>query len=98
MPSFRAASPDEGREPSRRSTQLPSLAVVMLEILVGLRTVAGLEIFCVPIQFFSDAVGDIAEQGGFGERAGVVETAGGRAVGLAGLDPFIVVTDGFLDE
>ena len=70
----------------------------MLDELVGLRAVRGLHRREVPFQLLADAIGDVAEQRGFRERPGVVETAGRGAAGLDRFDPFTVMPDGILDE
>ena len=72
----------------------PAFAVVVLDKFFGFGGVGGFEFFGVPLDFFSGTEGDVAEERGFGERAGVVEAAGGFAAGFTGLGPFFVMADG----
>ena len=66
----------------------------MLDVLIGFGAMDGLESGSVPIEFFADAISDIAEEGGFGEGARVIEAAGGLAAGFASFDPFFVMANG----
>ena len=71
----------------------------MVDILVGLRTICSLKIFCIPLQFLvADTVGDNAKESAFSQWAGIAKIAGGLTSVLAGLDPFGVVTNGFWNK
>src|SRR5438046_1907754 len=80
-----------GRSPS--PSDFPAFAIVVLNVPVGFRTVCRLQMFPVPVQFLSDPIGDVPQQRRFRQRSGVVERAGGRDTGFAGLDPFLVMAD-----
>ena len=75
---------------STHLSQLPSFSVFAADEFVGVGGV-GFEGLWVPINFVTEAIGDVAEVIGFGEWAGVIEgTSGGRAR-FAGVDPFLVM-------
>ena len=61
--------------------------------MISLGTADGFQIRRVPVEFFADAEGDVSEQRGFTERAGVGEIAGGSSAGFDGLNPFLVMAD-----
>ena len=73
--------------------QRPPLPVAAAEVLIGLGAVGGLQARGVPLQLLAHPIGHVAQQHRFGQRAGVVEVAGGRAAGLAGLEKLLVVAD-----
>ena len=63
--------------------------------LIGVARVGDGEFGGVPLQLFAGAIGGVAEQHGFGQRAAVIEIAGGGGAVFAGFDPFGVVADRF---
>ena len=69
----------------------------MLDISVGFGAVNGFQLQSVPLQFFTGAIGHIAQQGGLRERPGIIEIAGRGAAILDGFDPFLMVANLVLD-
>ena len=68
----------------------------MLHQLVGVVVVDDLECGGVPLEFLAVvAVGNVAEEGGFGEGAGEGKVAGGCAAAEAGVDEAVVVAAAF---
>src|SRR5262245_23805641 len=59
----------------------PSGAVMVCDELIGIRAVERAQEFGIPFEFLSNAIGDIAEKRGFGERSGIVEVTGRWATG-----------------
>ena len=51
----------------------------------------------VPLELLADAVGDVAQVIGLGEPAGVLEVAGRRRAGLAGVNPLGVMAERLRD-
>src|SRR3954466_5085267 len=51
----------------------------------------------VPDDFSTDSVGNVPEVICFGERAAVIEMAGGGSAGFAGIDPFFMMADAVRD-
>ena len=70
----------------------------MLEVLFGFGHANGPDVVGVPGKLATDAMGDIAQQDGFGERAGVIEAAQCFSAAFAGFSPFLVMSDGIGDE
>src|SRR3989339_98732 len=85
----------ECRDVSWRETlERPALAVLVVEVLVGLRNVGHAERGAVPRELAAAQThADRAQQDGLGERAGEVEGRTGGRASLAGIDPFLVVAD-----
>src|SRR5579883_2136738 len=81
-----------------RLCERPALAVFAMEERLGLGGIGGIELGGVPLQRLAGAVGDIAQVVGLGEPARVVEVAGCRRAGLAGVDPLGVVAQRLGDE
>ena len=73
--------------------QCPSLAILAADERVGLGGVGGGELDGVPLELLAGAVGDVAQVVGLGQPAGVLEVAGRRRAGLAGVDPLGVVAE-----
>src|SRR5262249_25535412 len=77
------------------SCQLPALAVVAAEELLRLGGVANPHRPGVPLQTLAGAVGDVAEVVRLGQQTTVAEMTRRRRAGLAGPQPFGVMTDRF---
>src|SRR5438094_3177792 len=82
---------------SRRSDP-PTAAIVVLDVLLGLRAIGCLQVFPVPLQLLANAVGDVAQQGCLRQRTGVIERTGSSTAGLARLNPLRVMADGIRYE
>ena len=67
---------------------------IRADVIVGLGAVGGFQQLAIPIEFLAaGAVRNVAQQDGFGQRAGVVEIAGRGLARLAGANPFLVMPD-----
>jgi hypothetical protein len=66
---------------------------MMLDESVRFRGVFCAQVFGIPNDSFAGAECDVPQEDGLGERAGVIEVAGGFGTGFAGLNPFVVVAD-----
>ena len=47
-------------------TELPTFAVFAPNVLLGIGSIGGSHLFCVPVDFFASAIGDVAEVVGLG--------------------------------
>src|ERR1043166_2920066 len=56
------------------------------------------ELGMVPGDFLSETIGHISEVVGFRKWTAVIEGAGGRVTGFAGVNPFLMMTDAFGNE
>ncbi len=72
----------------------PAFAVFFGDVFLGVGVIGAGGGGGVVVEFFAEAIGDIAEEDGFGEGGGVGEVAGGWGVVFAGFDPLVVVADG----
>src|SRR5438552_18882773 len=73
--------------------QLPPLPILPLQEVVGFRRIGGFTERGIPVELFTAAVRDIAEQDGLSQRATVVKVAGGGATGLDRVDPFAMMAE-----
>ena len=79
------------------SLDFPAFAVAFGEELVGGLVVGELEVLGIPFEGFAGAVGHVAEEVVLDERSGVIEVAERFSVASAGREPFVVMSEGFLD-
>src|SRR4051812_15678015 len=75
------------------SGQRPALAVSAADVWLGLGRVPGPELGRGPLEFLAGAVGGVAPEGRLGQPARVLEVAGRRRAGLAGVEPLGVVAE-----
>lgn len=76
------------------SGQFPTGAIFTTEKALRSWVVREAEVFGIPFESFSGAISDVPEMVGFGERAGVAKRAGGGGTGFAGVQPFLMMSDG----
>src|SRR2546427_5102152 len=79
------------RRRTSNGSNLPSFAIMMLDVLAGFRAIAGAHLLGVPFELFADAIGDVAQQRGLGQRAGIIKLAGRGAAGFNRFNPFVVM-------
>src|SRR6185436_5656086 len=85
---------------TRRASNLkfPTVAIVMLNVSIRLRTIRRAQFLGIPFQLLGDAIGHIAELHCFRQRAAVIEIARRWTASLASLNPFFMVSDGIGNE
>src|SRR6188472_3875312 len=71
----------------RQFLQVPPLSIFPFDEFVRLGSIRALEQGGVPLNLLADAIGDVAEVVRLRQPAGVLEVAGGRLAGFAGVDP-----------
>src|SRR5689334_14965473 len=69
----------------------------MLDKLIRLVAIRGAKLFGIPLQLLTNAVCHIAKENCLSQRSRVVKVACGGATGLAGVDPFLMMTQRFGD-
>ncbi len=79
------------------SLDFPAFAVALGEELVGGLVVAELEVLGIPFEGFAGAVGHVSEEVVLDERSGVIEVTERFSFATAGREPFVVMSEGFLD-
>ena len=79
------------------SLDFPAFAVAFGEEFIGGLVVGELKVLGIPFEGFAGAVGHVAKEVVLDERAGVIEVAERFSFATAGREPFVVLSEGFLD-
>lgn len=79
------------------SVDFPAFTVALGEEPIGGLVVGELEVLGIPFEIFAGAVGHVAEEIVLDERSGVIEVAERFSFATAGREPFVVMSEGFLD-
>ncbi|MFM1944111.1 MAG: hypothetical protein RI897_3093, partial [Verrucomicrobiota bacterium] len=88
-----AQEADFGLHEMSDELQLPAIAVGAAEEGIGIGVIE-LHFFRVPVEAGGDALGDGAEEDGFGEGVDAFEAGAGGFAALAGADPLVEFADG----
>src|SRR5437763_2243967 len=74
--------------------ELPSLAILARDVLIGLGAANGLHVGIVPDDLFASAIGDVSELHGLGEWTGIFKVTSRLRSALARFGPLAVMPDG----
>src|SRR5581483_8709193 len=72
----------------------PPASIMMLDVLLSLRAVLYAQMFRIPLDFFADAIGHVAEQASLGHHPAIFKMASRFPLGFAGVDPLRVMANG----
>ena len=76
---------------NERLTEFPTLAVISLNELLGIGSIGGAHLFCIPLDFLARAIRDVAEVVGLSEQTGIFKVAQCRSAAFACGDPVLVM-------